>query len=236
MRKTMQIMLVAIIPLFSGCAFLQELFSQIVTTEVPTRERMQGVWEVTEAYDQNGVSILDKISFPPVTGFQLSSDNGAISTAGPMITYIVYGPGKYANVASKIDLVFNYTKIEPNNGEWFIDDGVVDRFTFEMRLRNLSVPGLTSLQEMLKWFGVYTPILNEVIYHKFYDVKVIIDDRKDSIMEWEFDDSTTTKYYMKDGRGEERAITLNTDSFSRCRFVLTKRVKDLTDLIRDASN
>jgi hypothetical protein len=200
----------------------------------PTKSRMEGVWEVTEAYNEDGESILDEISFP-ITALSLTNDNSVISTAGPMITYIVYGGNKYNEVASKIDQVFNYTKLSTNNGEWTIEGGVVDRFTIEMKLQGL--PGQHSLTELLGWFGIGADYFDEVIYHKFIDVKVTFEDFNDTVMTWEFDNQTEARYNIKDKKTLNYVLWegISTDSFEKCTFVLTKRVKDLEDLIRDAA-
>ena len=74
----------------------------------PTKTRMEGVWEVTEAYNEDGESILENISFP-ITAFHLSNDNSVTSTAGPMISLLVFGQNDYTRVASQIDQFFNYS-------------------------------------------------------------------------------------------------------------------------------
>lgn len=220
--------LLPVIPLFFvNCGLLDE----IVTTEEPTYEKMQGIWEVTEATNEYGDDILDKINFPK-TIFQLGSNNSLTSTAGPMATYLVYGANKYTSVASKIDQVFDYTKLEPDDGEWFIENGVVSRFTMYFKLE--TVPGVSSVQDLLSLFGIYTPLLRQIIYHKFIDVNVTLE--SDDVMVWEFDEDTKTKYYTVNGKGEEVPISISTDNFSHCTFKLEKRVKDLKDIIKETNN
>lgn len=213
--------------LFTNCGLLDDL----VVEEEPTQKRMQGIWTVTEATNEFGDDIMNKINFP-ATVFQLGNDNSLNSTAGPMATYLVYGASKYASVASKIDQVFDYTKLDPDDGEWFIENGVVSRFTMYFKL--ISLPGTSTLQNLLGFFGVNIPLLRQVIYHKFFDVKVTFE--SDDVMIWEFDNTTTTDYYTVDGHGERVPISITTDNFSHSRFVLTKQVKNLQDLINDASN
>jgi hypothetical protein len=225
-RKFLTALLPVSLLLFSHC----ELLDEMILTEEPTQKRMQGIWMVTEATSENGEDIMDKIN-SPVTVFQLGNDNSFISTAGPMATYLVYGGNnKYAEIASKVDQVLDYTKIDPDNGEWFIDDGIVSRFTIYLKL--ISIPGVSSLENILSLFGVYIPSIRQVIYHKFFKVKVSFE--TDDIMIWEFDNQTTTEYYTVDGSGYENPISLSTDHFSRARFVLTKQVKNLQDLITEA--
>lgn len=228
LSRTLLISIISTFPLlFINCGLLDEL----VTTEEPTYERMQAIWKVTEAKNEFGDDILGKINFP-VTVFDLQTSNALNSTAGPMATYMVYGANAYTNVATKIDQVFDYSKLDIDDGEWFISDGVTSRFTLLLKLE--SVPGLTSLTTLLSWFGVYTPILRETIYYKFKNVKVTFD--TDDVMVWEFDNETTTEYYTVDEQGDKRLITLSTDSFSHCRFVLTKQVDGVVDIIKKASN
>jgi hypothetical protein len=200
---------------------------------VPTKTKMEGVWQVTEAYDAGGTSILNKIQFP-VVGFYLTSDNSVVSTAGPMTMYIVYGDSKYTQIASYIDQVFNYASLNFNSGgEWFIGGGEAGRFTLEMKLEGL--PGQKSLTTLLNYLGIAQNYLDVVVYHKFQDVKVSFDSLSDTVMTWEFDDSTLAVYNTKDSYGNYVLWRgWPTDSFTRCRFVLTKRSKSLTDLVSTA--
>lgn len=199
----------------------------------PTKSRMEGLWEVTEAYNEDGDDILDVISFP-MTAFHLSSDNTIVSTAGPMIMYLVYGQSKYTEIASKIDQVFNYGGLDFNGGEWFIDGGAVSRFTLEMKLEGL--PGQQSLTTLLGLLGIGGDYLDVVIYHKFKNIKVTFEDLSDTVMTWELDSETEAVYNKKDTYGDYVSWNgFNTDSFSHCRFVLTKRSKDIGDLIQEAT-
>ena len=203
-------------------------FSSCIKDQTPTKTVMEGVWEVTEAYNEKGEDILSKVSFP-VVGFQLSSDNTVISTAGPMIMYIVYGDNKYTQIASKIDQVLNYTTLNFNGGEFFVSGGVQNRFTLEMKLEGL--PGQQTLTTLLNLLGVTNDYWDVVIYHKFIDVYVQTDE-KNGTMTWEFDSTTHAVYNTKDNQGNY--ILWNgwpVANFSKCRFVLTKRVKDLKDIV-----
>lgn len=225
-RKFLTALLPVSLLLFSHCGLLDDL----IPPEEPTQKRMQGIWKVTEATNESGENIINKINFP-ATVFQLGNDNSLNSTAGPMATYMVYGGANYATVASKIDQVFDYTKLDPDDGEWFIENGVVTRFTMYFKL--ISIPGTSSLSNLLELFNVHIPLLRQVIYHKFFDIKVTFE--SDDIMIWEFDNQTTTDYYTVDGKGERVPISLSTDNFSHARFVLTKQVKNLQDLITEAA-
>lgn len=225
-RKFLTALLPVSLLLFSHC----ELLDEMILTEEPTQKRMLGIWMVTEATNESGEDIMGEINFP-ATVFQLGNDNSFISTSGHMTTYLVYGSdNKYAEVASKIDQVFDYTKLDPDNGDWYINDGIVHRFTISLRL--ISIPGVSSLENILAIFGVYIPSIRQVIYHQFKNVKVTF--KSDDIMIWEFDDQTTAKYYTVDGDGE-RTLNISADRFSRASFVLTKQVKNLQDLITEAA-
>jgi len=214
----------------NGCS----LFDDLIATSTPTKTKMEGVWEVTAAYDDQGNWILDKINFP-LTLFSLSSDNSVASTAGPMTMYLVYGGSKYTTIASKIDQVFNYTGADITGGEWFIDGGNVDRFTLEMKLEGL--PGQKTLTELLGMLGIGKDYLDVTVYHKFRDVKVTFENNADSVMTWEFDFETTAVYNTKDKYGDLKLWNgWDTNNFSRCTFILKKRVKDIKDIIRDAGN
>jgi len=201
-------------------------------TVIPTKSSMEGIWAVTEAFNENGDTILNKIAFP-ISAFHLSSDHTMISTAGPMFMYIVYGGNKYTTIASKIDQVFNYASLDFNGGEWFIAGGEVDRFTVEMKLEGL--PGQKAITELLGLLGIGSGYLDVVIYHKFKNVKITFPDKDRNKMTWEFDNLTTAVYNTKDQFGsyvlwEGWPI----DKFSRARFVFTKQVKDLKTVVQDA--
>lgn len=233
--KQHQISSIALLPvlallLFCSCDWLD--LDELIEQD-PTKSRMEGIWEVTEAYNEDGESILEEISFP-MTGFHLSSDNSIESTAGPMVSLIVYGENAYTQVASKIDQFFNYADLNLNGGEWFIDNGPVDRFTLEMKLEG--IPGQSTLKEFLEWFEIKPAFIEEVVYHKFMDVKVTFEDFNDTMMTWEFDNSTEARYNIKDQYGNYVSWGgISTDTFQKCTFVLTKRVKDLKDIIKDAT-
>lgn len=212
----------------SGCDFLNSMLKQPPTT----KEKMLGVWEVTQAYDQNDSSILNAISFP-ITAFQLSDANSVNSTAGPMFMNIVYGSSKYTNIASKIDQVFNYSNLDLTEGEWFITGGYPDRFTIEMKLQGL--PGQSALTMLLNTLGIAKNYLDATVYHKFTDVGVSFDSTAaDSVMTWRFDSQTTAVYNTKDSQGNYVLWQgWPTTSFNHCTFVLTKRVKTVRQMILD---
>lgn len=211
--------------------FLPFLFitNSCIKDETPTKTRMEAVWEVTAAYDKDGNNILPKIA-RPVIGYHLSSDNTVISTAGPMIMYIVYGDNKYTNIAGTIDQVFNYASLDFNGGEFFVGGGIQDRFTLEMKLEGL--PGQKALTTLLDLLGITQDWLDVVVYHKFMDVGVSFN-YDNSQMTWEFDNLTTAVYNSKDNYGNYVSwMGWPTNSFTRCKFVLTKRTIDLKTLVQ----
>lgn len=199
--------------------------------ETPTKEKMEGMWEVTAAYNSQGNDIMEDISFP-VVGFYLNSDNTVISTAGPLIMYIVYGPSNYVTMASKMDQVFNYSSLSFNGGEFFVADGVVDRFTLEMKLEGL--PGQKTLTELLSLLNIQSQWLNTVIYHKFMDVSVDFVGKDQMILCW--DSETFAVYNVKDQYGNY--VLWNgwpVANFEHCKIVLTKRSSDLKELVQEHS-
>lgn len=211
---------------FASCDLIQD--------EPPTKTQMEGTWEVTRATDITlGQDITSRVNFP-ITVFHLSSDNGIISTAGPLIMYIVYGDSKYVQIAGDIDQVFNYASLDFNGGEFFLDGGVQERFTLEMKLEGL--PGQKALTTLLELIGIGNDYLDVVIYHKFIGVKVDFSEDYNTMI-WTIDNSTTAVYNTKDNQGNY--ILWNgwpIGNFSKVEIVLEKRVKDIRDLVEEASN
>jgi hypothetical protein len=114
---------------------------------------------------------------------------------------LVYGNSKYTSIASKIDQTFNYASVQyTTNGEWFIDGGMTERFTLEMKLEGL--PGQKSLTTLLDLLGITKDYLDITIYHKFKNVHVEFELFSDSTMTWEFDNTTTAVYNKKDSQGD----------------------------------
>jgi hypothetical protein len=200
--------------------------------ETPTKSRMEGVWTVQHVYDAAGTDQVSRFNFP-ITAFHLSSDNTVISTANPLLMYIVYGDSKYVQIASTIDEVFNYAGLDFNGGEFFVGGGVQERFTLEMKLEGL--PGQKALTTLLDMLGITNDYLDLVIYHKFMDVKVDFDD-KNKTMTWTIDDQVSAVYNKKDNYGNYVLWGgWPVDSFTRCTIVLEKQTKDLTQVVQDAT-
>lgn len=232
MKKTLLSFGLAGFLLFAlGCSELQKALEPL--PETPTRTRMQGVWKVTEAYNESDSSILDQIAFP-VTAFWLQDANTMISTAGPMFMYVVYGGSKYTDIASKIDQVFNYVTLDFTAGEFFVSDGIVDTFAIEVKLEGL--PGQGSLVTLLNLLGLNSQFLQTTVYHKFMNVSVEFNEGDDDHMTWTFDDYTHAAYNMKDANGNYVLWAgWPTTSFTRARFVLTKQTISLDSLVLQAS-
>jgi hypothetical protein len=214
---------VAVLMTGSGCDWIQ------MDT---TKEKMTGVWEVTGAWDENGVSVLSAISFP-VTVIHLADANSVNSTAGPMFMNIVYGNSAYTQIASQVDQVFNYASLDLTEGEWFIEGGFPDRFTIEMKLQGL--PGQSSLTTLLNMLGIAQNYLDVTVYHKFMDIEVSFEyGSEDSVMIWKFDDRTAAVYNKKDSYGNYVLWGgWPATSFGRYTFELTRRIKTVRQIIQD---
>jgi hypothetical protein len=201
------------------------------TDEPPTKSSMESVWVVKHVYDESGNDQVSRFNFP-ITAFHLSSDNTVISTASPLIMYLVYGDNKYTQIASDIDQVFNYANLDFNGGEFFVDGGTVDRFTLEMKLEGL--PGQKSLTTLLDMLGIGQDYLDMVVYHKFINVGVdFTNDYK--TMTWYFDGTTTAVYNTKDNQGNY--VLWNgwpVANFTRCTIELEKQTSDITQVVQGA--
>lgn len=230
----------AIISKLAFAAIAVFLFSSCEKEVPPTKSTMEGVWEVIEVTDASGTPISHNVAFP-IAAFHLSSDQTVISTAGPLIMYMVYGDNKYVEIASKIDQVFNYAGLDFNGGEFFVEGGVVDRFTLELKLEGL--PGQKALTDLLDILGIGQDYLDVVVYHKFLDVKVTFDDNSNNaagegeynIMIWELDAGTFAEYNTKNSQGYYVLWGgWPVANFSKCKITLEKKVKDLKTIVTEA--
>lgn len=206
---------------------------------------MQGNWELTAAVDANGKDILSQISFP-VTALQLTDDNGMVGTHAPLATRVVYGDSKWIQAAGKMNQVFDYANLRFNTGEFFVGEGTVDNFTVEFKLQATSAAG--GLSDLLSIFGVGGGWLQQVVYHKFTNVRVSFPNEqqtvftnnnsnanrnREQIMIWEFTDQTQGFYNYKDAQGN--SIIWNgwpVDRFSRGKYTFTKRTQGVNDLVQ----
>lgn len=224
------VLLATVILVFNSC-----LEEQILT---PTNELMQGVWELTEV-TENDSNITSQFSSIFPTFIHLDDMNSVNSTAGPLFMYIVYGKSKFINITSQIDNVFNYSNLSFTNGEWFIDKNeVVENFTLEMKLKFPTTSTITTLFDAMgiSFGGVVDDILDAIIYHKFRNVRVEINDDDTETMIWEFDAATTAEYNTKDSQGDYvlfQGTGFSNTSFSKCRIVFKKKVKTLTQLVQE---
>jgi len=205
--------------------------SACTTEEKPTKSSMESVWTVSHVYDESGNDLASKFNFP-ITAFHLSSDNTVISTASPLIMYIVYGDNKYTQIASYVDQVFNYANLDFNGGEFFVAGGTPDRFTLEMKLEGL--PGQKTLTTLLDMLGVTQDYLDLVVYHKFMDVGVDFSEDYNT-MTWYFDGTTSAVYNTKDNNGNYILWGgWPVANFSHCTIELQKQTRDITQVVQDA--
>ena len=210
------------------------LFASCLKDETPTKTKMEGLWKVTNVTDAaTGNDITSTIQFP-IVAFQLNNDGTVLSTAGPLIMYIVYGNSKYTQIASDIDQVFNYATLNFNGGEFFIEGGVVDRFTLEMKLEGL--PGQAALTTLLNLMGIGQNYLDVIIYHKFMNVQVTFDATGNQMI-WTIDNQTTAVYNKKDSYGNYilwQGWPVN--NFSKCTIIMQKKSTSLNDIVQHPQN
>lgn len=209
----------------------------------PTKQLMQGNWELTSATDDGGNDITSQVAFP-VTVIQLTDDNGMIGTQGPMFTRIVYGDSKWIQASAKIKQIFDYANLRLNTGEFFVGEGVQNTFTVEAKLQATAAVG--GLKDVLEILGVANGYLQQTIYHKFLNVSVSFpgyseedgafsNNKNESadIMVWEFTTATEGAYNYKDAQGNQ--LMWNgwpVNSFKRCKFTFTKRTQGINDIIK----
>ena len=208
------------------------LLASCLQDQTPTKTKMEGVWKVTSVTDATG-DITSSLAFPVIL-FQLNNDGTVISTAGPLIMYVVYGHSKFTQIAADIDQVFDYATLNYNGGEFFVGGGVVDRFTLEMKLEGL--PGQGSLTTLLNMLGVTQDYLDVVIYHKFMNIQVAFDVTGKQ-MTWTIDDQTTAVYNKKDSYGNYILWQgWPVSNFSKCTITLQKKSTSLNDLVAHPQN
>ncbi len=205
----------------------------------PTNELMEGVWELTEAY-QNDTNIYNTVTSWGPALLQLDNTNSVNSTLGPLMFYIVYGKSGFINVTSKFDEMFSYSNLSLTEGEWFIDKNkVVDEFTVEMKLRFPSMQTFNSIFDLLNFNPpeVVADAMDIVVYHRFKNVYVSVTDDNPNVMVMEFDNYTVADYYTKDMYGDrvlynpyvEQGVPVT--NFSKCRLVFTKKIQTLNQLV-----
>lgn len=211
------------------------LFSCKEAEPVPTKAKMQGVWEVVEAYDEENKSIINDVNFLIPTYIQLDDKNSVNTTAGPMFMYLVYGGSNFIKITKKLDAAFQYSNLSLTEGEFFMSNNAYEeRFTIEMKLK---FPTMETINTILDLMGITPPnLFEEVIYHRFMDVYVSIPEDDENTMIWEFDNTTMTNYNIKDKYGNYVPWTLVNVPFSKARFVLQKRSESIVDLVKTATS
>ncbi len=207
-----------------------------IDTETPTNELMEGVWQLSDA-SEGSENITDKVTTFFPTFVHMDDKNSVNSTAGPLFMYIVYGDSRFVNITSKLDQVFSYADLSFTEGEWFIDKNkVVDNFTIEMKLL---FPTMETVTEIFDLLDVNLPEFVEdgmdlVIYHRFKNITVEIDEDNPDIMVWEFTPQIVADYNTKDKYGDKILYTgVNVTEFSKCRLEFHKKSKSLIDLVQD---
>jgi len=109
----------------------------------------------------------------------------------------------------------------------------VDVFTIEMNMKFLTLESFTTILEIM---NINPPsFIEEVIYHKFIDIQVEIDDENDQQMVWTWTDTTQPLYNIKDEFGNPVAWQgIPWEAFTRGRFVFQKKVKSITELAQES--
>ncbi len=206
----------------------------------PTHELMQGVWKIDVVYDENGKDITDSVTTLLPAYLHLDDKNSINSTCGPLFMYIVYGNSRFMNIISRIDEVFDYADLSLTEGEWFIKKaGQTNVFTCEIKLK---FPAMNTLESILSDMGginlgFIEEMIEAVIYHKFMNVGVEINDWNSNSMKWTFNNNITPVYNTKDQYGNYvlwNGVSINT--FSRCTIYWKKQTKTLNQLIKESTS
>lgn len=225
-------LLLSVAFLFNSCELEEE-------QPTPTNELMEGVWEVTEIYNANGVEKRDELFTTVFPSYiQLTDQESVNSTLGPLFMYLVYGESGFINVTGKLTEVFNYADLQLTEGDWFIDKNkVVDKFTIKVKLR---IPTGEVINEVFELLNAGLPEILEdavdvIVHHKFRDVTVTVSDDNPDRMVWEFTDETVGSYNTMDKYGDPVLyIGIDSKSFQRSRIVLERKAKGLIDLVEEA--
>jgi hypothetical protein len=212
---------------------VQQIFDSIT----PTNRLMEGVWKVVEVRDSNNVIVTDKVSPLLVSNlFQFNSSNGVMSTAGPLFMYMIYGDSCYTIIRNQLDQSFVYSDMNYGltEGEWNIQKEIVtDRFTIELKLK---YPTVQKIDELLNLMGIPPPaFIESIIYHKFLNVKIAIDDANKDQMIWDFDETIFYRSNIKD-ENLDFVLWLGVPEhyFSHCSIKLERQSSSIQQLVADA--
>lgn len=226
MKKIVKLMGVALLlGMFSGCGLIDDLADDPTPTETLMKE---GMWKVTAVYDDAnpGVNIVDTLQLgfagtkvPFV--FNMKDMDELTCTGGPLFLYLVYGRSNWTEFMGKMDQVFNYIDGEAvTTGEWGIGDGVVSKFTIELKLQPPGLNSMLSAINKILGLDALTQKIDKYVIHKFYDVDVTLEGSK---MIWELTDETRGKYFTQNQYLDDvEWIQVNPQNFSRCRIVFEK--------------
>ncbi len=196
---------------------------------------MQGVWKVNAVYDEEGKNITEDVTTILPAYIHLDDKNSINSTCGPLFMYIVYGKSRFINVISRVDEIFDYADLSLTEGEWFIKkSGQTDFFTCEIKMK---FPGMNTLESILSDMGninlgFLEEMIEAVIYHKFIDVNIDVDDYNPDEMVWTIDNKTTPIYNTKNQYGEYVLWNgVNPNTYTHCRIHWKKQSKSILDLV-----
>lgn len=236
MKKLLILVTLLACMLFVGCT---DVMNNLFPDELPTKDRMIGLWEVTELYDGNdtNTNILDTISLgysgvKVPTFFYMTEDQDLQSTAGPLFLYMVYGLNNWTTFFGKMDEIFNYVNNKAfTNGQWGIEDSVVETFTIEAKILPPSMQTFTTILDLIP--GINTSSLKKYIIHRFIDVSVTVEEGSDTMV-WELTTNTSGYYYTQNAQLDQDLWSgWNAEHFSKCKIILTKRVGTLEQKIEE---
>lgn len=200
--------------------------------EFQTKQNMEGCWTATSVTNAQGQNITNRVSLP-IVAMHLSSDGTIISTAGPLMMYIVYGDSKYVQMASQLDQVFNYSTLSFNGGEFFVGADEQKSFTLEMKLEGIA--GTKTLKTILQLIGIESSFLEFVVYHKFMNVGIDFADNNRTMI-WTIDANTKAVYNKKDVNGDYLLWNgFPVTSFQPCTIRFTKQTKDIREIVTQAN-
>ena len=119
--------------------------------------------------------------------------------------------------------------METTNGDWNVNDGVVNDFDIQVKLMPPSMKTFTNILEL---FGVNVQKIKMFLLHSFNDVTVKVYSSTPKTMTWYWTSSVDATYFTS-GDNFNNMIWVGWDAkkFSRCKAVLQKRVGTLQDLV-----
>lgn len=228
MKKIITLLVAISMTFIMGCTELLDSLSE----PTPTKNLMEGVWEVVAVTEVEGTDTLDiydtlRLDFPINPYIHIKDNTYFNSTAGPLFLYLVYGRSKWTQVTSLMDQMFNYAQLTTTDGRWITQEGIVDSFDLKV---TLTPPGSQTFKSVLELFGVASGYLETYLDHDFSGVWVSFEGMDSDTMYWEWDDAVTADYYNVYG---DIWLGWEATKFSRCKIKMVKRVKTLNELINE---